>query len=147
MPPSPPLPLRLEAFRLEYNSFCSDLPTQVAALSNDVTGSWLVTAGNSFGTCCGWNGSDRFPSAGPTSETVLNWGSAEKTGTIPTEFGVLSATQYLGFGNNYMTGPVPSQLGRLSNAVYIALQGNEVSCWWGWWTKVALSPPNHRPVL
>ena len=38
------------SFRLYSNQLCSDVPTEVHALSNSVTSNWDVTTGNDIGT-------------------------------------------------------------------------------------------------
>ena len=38
--------------RLNSNQLCDDIPSEVAALSTQVTGDWLVTTGNDLGTPC-----------------------------------------------------------------------------------------------
>ena len=38
-------------FRLQYNKLCDDVPTEVAALSSEVS-SWIIALGNSLGTPC-----------------------------------------------------------------------------------------------
>ena len=81
---------RMESrFRFDSNQLCSDVPTQVQALSSGVTSYWQVTTGNSFGTICGWQ-SDmadaRFPTMdGSTGVTSINYNQQGLTGTIPTE--------------------------------------------------------------
>ena len=39
-------------YDLTSNKLCSDVPTEVQALSSGVTTSWSVTTGNSIGTHC-----------------------------------------------------------------------------------------------
>ena len=70
-------------FYTHSNKFCSDVPTQVQALSSGVS-DWLVTTGNSIGTVCGWIEDSRFPGAGDTSITSIDYSSQGLTGTIPT---------------------------------------------------------------
>ena len=94
-----PLPTELgwlnqmtEIFRFHSNKLCSDVPTQVQALSSGVTSNWQVTTGNSFGTICGWQ-SDmadaRFPTMdGSTGVTSIDYNQQGLTGTIPTEVSV-----------------------------------------------------------
>ena len=71
-------------FQLVSNELCSDVPTQVQALSSQVTSGWRVTTGNSIGTVCGWIEDSRFPGAGDTSITSIDYSSQGLTGTIPT---------------------------------------------------------------
>ena len=81
-----------QGFRFFSNKLCSDVPTQVQALSSGVTSYWQVTTGNSFGTICGWQ-SDmadaRFPTMdGSTGVTSIDHNQQGLTGTIPTEVSV-----------------------------------------------------------
>ena len=79
-------------FRLNNNSLCSDLPTEVADLSNQVASYFQVTTGNSFGTVCGWQSymaDSRFPTMdGSTGVTSIDYNQQGLTGTIPTEVSV-----------------------------------------------------------
>ena len=67
------------------NQLCSDVPTQVQALSSNVDAGgnsivWKVTDGNSIGTTCGWIYDARFPGAGPTNATSIEHGSEVRHG-------------------------------------------------------------------
>ena len=44
------------------NKLCSDVPTEVQALSTNFVGGFAVTTGNSFGTVCGWQVSSNISS-------------------------------------------------------------------------------------
>ena len=66
-------------FKLDSNRLCSDVPTQVQALSSGVT-NWFVTTRNSIGTTCGWLKDTRFLGAGPTSATSINYASQVRQG-------------------------------------------------------------------
>ena len=72
-------------FKVDENSICSDVPTQVQALSSNVDAGgnsivWKVTDGNSIGTTCGWIYDARFPGAGPTNATSIEHGSEVRHG-------------------------------------------------------------------
>ena len=104
-------------FYLDSNKICSDVPTQVQALSSSVA--VQVTNGNSIGTVCGWDGSymtdSRFPTMdGSTSSDTHSYEDEDLTGTIPTEFGLMTHTTELGLARNTLTGTLPSQLGCMS---------------------------------
>ena len=71
-------------FRVQQNDFCSDVPTEVQALSSNLS-NWGITTGNSFGTVCGWIEDARFPGAGKTNTTKIDYQQMGYTGTIPTE--------------------------------------------------------------
>ena len=106
------------SFQLFSNKLCSDVPTQVQALSSGVTSGWKVTTGNSIGTVCGWQSymaDSRFPTMdGSTSTTSIDYNQQGLTGTIPTEFGRLTDLTYLNVGGNELTGRVPSEIGALT---------------------------------
>ena len=104
--------LRYE-FKLDYNKLCSDVPTEVQALSSSVTSGWQVTTDNSIGTVCGWQSymaDSRFPTMdGSTSTTSIDYSSQGLTGTIPTEFGL--ATNMVGpvqLQSNSRDGAIPT---------------------------------------
>ena len=91
-------------FYLDSNNLCDEVPTQVQALSSSVTTGWQVTTGNSFGTMCGWIEDSRFPGAGNTSNTKIDYNNQGITGTIPTEFGLLTDVTMLSLASNELTG-------------------------------------------
>ena len=69
-------------FSLSSNSFCSDVPTEVRALSSGIS-DWYVASGNNIGTPC-W----QFTSNGdfiPTAATSVEYKNTKLTGTIPTQ--------------------------------------------------------------
>ena len=82
------------------------------ALSNSVSG-WHVASDTSIGTACGWIDDSRFPNLGPSARMSVDYQSRGLTGTIPTEFGVLTQVTYFQLASNSLTGSLPSQLGRL----------------------------------
>jgi len=43
------------------------------------------------------------------------------TGTIPTEFGKLTALQAMNIGNNIITGSIPIEMGNLSEMQFLGL--------------------------
>ena len=72
---------------LYSNKFCSDVPTQVQALSSGVA-NWYVTTGNSFGTVCGWQSymaDSRFPTFDGSTSSYFWYAQSSITGTMPTE--------------------------------------------------------------
>ena len=117
-------------FRLFSNKLCSDVPTQIQALSSGVS-VWSVTTGNSFGTVCEWQSymaDSRFPAMdGSTTTTEWSYGSAGKTGTVPSEIGLLTELTNIGLGGNALTSNLPSEIGACSKLSYLALQNNEFS--------------------
>ena len=70
--------------KLHSNQLCSDVPTEVQALSSGLDTNYKVTTGNSIGTVCGWIEDSRFPGAGDTSITGIDYSGQGLTGTIPT---------------------------------------------------------------
>ena len=79
------------SFTLDANFFCDVVPTEVSALSSNVFQKWDLVDDNLIGEHCGardmW---PALPTTIPTSVTVLNFYGEEFTGTIPTEFGLLT---------------------------------------------------------
>ena len=53
------------------NKLCSDIPTEVAALSSGVD-DWTLTTGNSLNTPCGWEPSDDEDSLSTTETSLLS---------------------------------------------------------------------------
>ena len=49
------------------------------------------------------------------------------TGTIPTEFGLLTALEDIGLGDNKITGRIPTELGSISGLNQITLYNNELT--------------------
>ena len=95
-------------FTTHSNKFCSDVPTQVQALSSSITG-YQVTTGNSIGTVCGWDGSymtdSRFPTLdGATSTKSFSYNAADLTGTLPTQFGLMTEATKSSISDNQLTG-------------------------------------------
>ena len=96
------------SFNLASNKLCSDVPTEVSALSTNVHNNWYVTPDNSIGTVCGWQGymlDNRFPTMdGSTSTVSIDHTSESKTGTIPSELGLLTELTQVSLGTNGFTG-------------------------------------------
>ena len=104
-------------FFLYSNKLCADLPAEVTALSSSrsyasSTSYWSVKASTSIGTLCVWESSmddSRFPTMGTTA-TSQSYTS--KTGTIPTEFGLMSdVTSFSLYSNTFSS--IPTELGML----------------------------------
>ena len=56
---------------LKSNAFCSEVPTELQALSSGFTAGWQVTTGTSIGSECAPTAlPTRVPSQGPTSTAV-----------------------------------------------------------------------------
>ena len=81
---------------------CSDVPTQVQALSSGVSSDWGVTTSNSIGTMCEFVNDTRFNF--PTSMTTINYNDQQLTGTIPTEFGLLTDVTKMTLASNSFDG-------------------------------------------
>ena len=79
-------------YRLDGNKLCSDVPTEVQALSSNLS-NWGITTGNSFGTVCGWIEDARFPGAGNTHTTRIDYQQMGYTGTIPSQAIFFHCTQ------------------------------------------------------
>ena len=106
-------------FQLYSNHLCSDVPTQVQALSSGVTSYWAVTTDNSIGTVCGWDGTymtdSRFPTMdGSTSTKSIDYSNDELTGTIPTELGLMTDVTFMEIDDNEFSGTIPTELGRIT---------------------------------
>jgi len=99
-------------FGVNSNQLCSDVPTELAALSSSMT-DWLVTTENSLGTVCGWIEDSRFPAAGSTTATALDYHGDNIYGTLPTQFGLLTDITSFSIWDNYLSGPIPTELGNL----------------------------------
>ena len=59
----------------------------------------MVTTGNSFGTVCGWQSymaDVRFPTFDGSTSSYFWYGQSSITGTMPTEFGMLTGSPYFG---------------------------------------------------
>eukprot|EP00618_Florenciella_parvula_P025768 CAMPEP_0119498600 /NCGR_PEP_ID=MMETSP1344-20130328/21301_1 /TAXON_ID=236787 /ORGANISM="Florenciella parvula, Strain CCMP2471" /LENGTH=183 /DNA_ID=CAMNT_0007534497 /DNA_START=158 /DNA_END=706 /DNA_ORIENTATION=+ len=120
-------------FYLSYNQLCDDLPSEVEWFSSTVAG-WSVTTANSFGSCCGWQDymgdsmtEAGFPDAdGTTSVTSIVYDSQGLTGTIPTEFGIMTNINEFNLENNDLGGTIPSQLG-LCALDSLGLASNELT--------------------
>mmetsp|Transcript_87406 Transcript_87406/g.248124 ORF Transcript_87406/g.248124 Transcript_87406/m.248124 type:complete len:775 (-) Transcript_87406:3925-6249(-) len=108
------------ALFLESNQLCGwdAIPTEVAALTASVTSNWEVSDGNDgIGTpCCETlSGYNCLPVGLPTSATTyIDLNERNHTGTIPTEFGLLTLTTELSVEKNSLTGSIPSEIGMLS---------------------------------
>ena len=113
------------------------LPTELAAVSNSVGSGWHVTTGTSIvstgrgaagldgtftdratpnlkGTYCGWLLDPRFPTLqGHTGTQSVDYRNRDITGTIPTEFGLLTDVEYFQLGLNTLTSTIPTELGAL----------------------------------
>ena len=103
-------------FYLRSNKLCSAIPTQVQALSSRVVRGWEVVTGNSIGTTCGaYDSWPNLPTVLPSSTTIQITGFDQKsfTGTIPTQWGLLTIVSEMNIGSNKLTGSVPTQLGRM----------------------------------
>ena len=113
-------------FALQNNHFCQDsLPTEIAALSTFVLEGWDVLEGNSFGTVCGayidW---PRLPLL-PSSLTSAGGLSGRYfTGTIPTEYGLITTLVALDLSDNLLTSVIPTELGDLTAASSFQLESN-----------------------
>ena len=97
----------VEVLDLYSNKICSDVPTEVQVLSSRVT-NYRVTTGNSIGTVCGWQSymlDTRFPTMdGSTSTVSIDHTSGSKTGTLPSELGLLTELTQVSLGTNGFTG-------------------------------------------
>mmetsp|Transcript_24999 Transcript_24999/g.57947 ORF Transcript_24999/g.57947 Transcript_24999/m.57947 type:complete len:1793 (+) Transcript_24999:178-5556(+) len=104
-------------FYLSTNNLCSDIPTEVEALSSVLGTTYSVESNNPIGTVCGWGdtmGDSRFPSMdGKTSTTTIDYKQQGLTGTLPTEFGLMTEVTKLDVGENRLSGDVPTELGNL----------------------------------
>ena len=93
------------SFLLYSNKLCDDVPDAVSAYSNSFYSGWQVVTGNSFGTSCSWlNDVARFPELEDTSTTDIDYSEQGLTGTIPTEFGLLTDVTMLSLASNELTG-------------------------------------------
>ena len=95
-------------FRFHSNQLCGDdVPTQVQALSSQVTSGWQVTTGNELlGSPCTW---PAIPTALPFDTSAINYDGLAMTGTIPTELGQYTLLTTLKLGNNDgLTGTIPT---------------------------------------
>ena len=68
-----------------------------------------VTTGNSIGTVCGWDGSymtdSRFPTLdGATSPFSISYNNQGLTGTLPTQFGLMTEATKSSISDNQLTG-------------------------------------------
>ena len=91
-------------------------PAELQALSSSVTSYWKVTTGNAnLGTVCGWVEDARFPGLGSTTTTSVDYNQQGLTGTIPTEFGLLTEVTSFTLANNELTGTVPTELGLMTS--------------------------------
>ena len=52
-----------------------------------------------------------LPTSLPTATTVISYASYGYTGTIPTQWGMLTKLTSLDLYNNELTGPLPTELG------------------------------------
>ena len=102
-------------FWLKSNKLCSDVPTEVQALSSGVT-DWFVTTSNSLGTDCGYTW-PQLPAALPTSTTAVDYGGQSFTGTIPTQWGLLTGLTALACGES-REGPNGTMRARAVGAQY-----------------------------
>ena len=71
------------------NNLCSDVPTELQALSSDFTGEWKVTTATSIGTVCAWQSYMNDLNAalgleGSTGDSIIFEGAAID-GTIPSQ--------------------------------------------------------------
>ena len=94
---------------------CSDVPTQVQALSSGVS-SWQVTTGNSIGTMCEFVDDARFNF--PTSMTTIDYSNQQLTGTIPTEFGLLTDVTKMTLASNNFQGTNSAHAHALSLTIF-----------------------------
>ncbi len=62
-----------------------------------------------------------------TNLTLLELGSNDLTGTIPTELGNLTNLIYLYLGSNDLTGTIPTELGNLTNLTNLDLESNDLT--------------------
>jgi len=105
-------------FKLQSNQLCDDVPTQVSALSNNVDQFYVQTS-NSIGTFCDWPEEvyNRFSGSGGKDTVSVSYSNYQITGTIPTEFGLMTEATSFAMSTNYLRGPIPTQLGMLSLVV------------------------------
>ena len=89
-------------------------------------GGWAVTTGNDIGTMCAFaNDAARFPI--PTAATSADFNSLGLTGTIPSQFGLLTECTYLALHINELTGTVPTELGNMPLVDFGTLAENELT--------------------
>ena len=83
--------LRYYFYLNSNHKLCADIPTEVSALSSSVS-SWYLSTATLLGMPCGADSTHpALPTTLPTSETqAINFQSMSFTGTIPTEFGLLT---------------------------------------------------------
>ena len=104
-------------FYLSSNYLCGDIPTEVQALSSGVywTSTWQVTTGNSLGDGCD-SLANNYPTS-PDSTTNIYLFATQYTGTIPTEYGLLTGMTFFFMGHCQLTG----RLGASSHPKPLAL--------------------------
>ena len=112
-------------FDLSDNELCADVPTEVQALSSSITSNWEVTTSNSIGTMCEFVDDARFDI--PTTETRLSYSGDDLTGTIPTEFGLLTGLTYVTLGSNDLTGTIPTEFALLTAVTIMTLVSNSLT--------------------
>mmetsp|Transcript_37241 Transcript_37241/g.100721 ORF Transcript_37241/g.100721 Transcript_37241/m.100721 type:complete len:1496 (-) Transcript_37241:574-5061(-) len=118
-------------FMIGSNKWCGDVPTEVQALSDGVTANWQVTtSSNSIGTTCSdWPLLPTYDNYSTVKSISVN--QLDHTGTIPTEYGLLTECTEFNLGRNSLTGTIPSQLGLMTKVTtggdWGLLQDNSLS--------------------
>ena len=98
---------------------CDDVPAQVSALSNNVD-QFYVRTGNSIGTFCDWPEEvyNRFSGSGGKDTVSVSYSNYQITGTIPTEFGLMTEATSFAMSTNYLRGPIPTQVQAFDSIIY-----------------------------
>ena len=118
-------------FMIGSNKWCGDVPSQVQALSSGVTTNWQVTSGsNSIGTeCSDWPLLPTYANYSAVKSVDLN--QLDHTGTIPTQYGMLTEVTEFNLGGNSLTGTIPTEIGSMTRirkgGTSGFLQGNSLS--------------------
>ena len=92
-------------YYIHSNKLCDDMPTEIEALTSGLA-YFAITTANSIGTTCGWveDAGGRFPELGSTSTTSIDYAAQGLTGTIPTQFGLLTKATSLDMNSNELEG-------------------------------------------
>ena len=104
-------------FYVTSNKLCSDVPTELQALSSSIS-AYRVTTSNALGSECpvaGWQSymvDDRIPDMDGSPSTKSIDGSTG--GMIPTELGLMTELTQVDFQSDNMVGPIPTELGQLA---------------------------------
>ena len=98
-------------FYMDSNKLCSDVPTQVQALSSSVSSGWQVSTGSGLlGSPCTW---PAIPTVLPSDISALSYDGLSLTGKIPTQLGLYTRLTSLELSSNSLTGSVPTEIGSL----------------------------------